>query len=214
MKRKIKTVYMSLLAVMVWIGLGIQFYISTVKYLAEGRTFAGGIVQLLSFFTIEVNILIALALTLILFKPLSRWGRFFSKPPVLTVFAFYITIVGLIYQVILRKQFHLHGLFKFADDIFHIACPILFVLFWLLFVPKTNIKWGKVFTWLIYPLIYFFYILIRGAISSYYPYNFLDALKIGYRQIAVNFVLLLSVFLIIGTIFIAVSRLLKQKPPL
>src|ERR1700761_3442713 len=175
MKDKIKMIYIALTAVIVWFGLTLQFYISIEKYLAEGRTLGGAIVQLLSYFTIQSNLLAALSLTLVFFRSSSAWGKFFNKTSVLTAIAVYITIVGTVYQLVLRKQFHLGGLFIPANEILHSFCPIAYVLFWLIFVQKTKIPWSKGLNWLIYPFIYFIYILIRGAISKYYPYTFIDA---------------------------------------
>ncbi|MFZ5976285.1 MULTISPECIES: Pr6Pr family membrane protein [unclassified Hydrotalea] len=33
--------------------------------------------------------------------------------------------------------------------------------------------------WLIYPLLYLVYILIRGSFSGFYPYPFVNVLQIG-----------------------------------
>ncbi len=79
MKNKMKIAYMALLALLVWFSICLQFYISTEQYLAQGRTFGGAIVQILSYFTIQNNILVALSLTLILLTPTSAWGVFFQR---------------------------------------------------------------------------------------------------------------------------------------
>lgn len=198
---------MAILALTVWFGLVLQFYISIEKYLSQGRTVGGAIVQLWSYFTIQNNFLVALCLTLLLLSPSSKWGRFFSKNTTLTAMCVYITIVCLVYQLILRGQHTQYGLFKLADEIFHSVSPVLFVLFWLIFVSKTLIPWGKCFTWLIYPLIYLVYILIRGAVSGLYPYSFIDVSQIGYPQTFINSAVLLFVFLGMGAAFITISRM-------
>jgi hypothetical protein len=46
--------------------------------------------------------------------------------------------------------------------------------------------------WLIFPILYFLYILLRGAISNAYPYPFLDVGKLGYDQAIVNALGMLS----------------------
>jgi hypothetical protein len=211
MKNKSKTVYMVLLALIVWFGLVLQFYISTEKYLSEGRTLGGAIVQLLSYFTIQNNFLVALSLTLIWLLPTSSWGKFFSKTSTLTAIAFYITIVFLVYQIILRRQHTMHGLFALANEILHTVSPILFVLFWLIFVLKGNIPWIKALTWLIYPLLYLVYALVRGAFTGYYPYSFIDGNVLSYLQITINSVGLLLVFLLMGSLFIFIDRSLKKQ---
>jgi hypothetical protein len=213
MKNTIKTAYMSLLAAIIWLALFIQFYISTVKMLSEGRTLGGAIVHLWSFFTIQNNFLIALALTVLLLWPASKWGRFFSNPSVLTAMGVYIIIVCLVYQLILRPQHTQYGWFKFCDEIFHSISPPMFILFWLIFTDKPRIPWTKAFNWLLYPLLYCFYILIRGAISHYYPYSFINGNKLTYMQIFINCIFLLIAFLSFGLILIVVTRLQKKQSP-
>lgn len=202
---------MAVLAILVWLALGIQFYISTIKYMAEGRTFGGAIVQLLSFFTIQNNFLVALALTLILLWPLSKWGKFFSTPSVLGGLSLYIIIVCVVYQLILRKEHTQYGWFRFCDEVFHSVSPPMFVIFWLVFITKDSLPWTKAFSWLIYPLIYFIYIIARGALTGYYPYSFIDGNKLTYAQISVNFVLLLIAFLAIGSGLIGITRLARKN---
>lgn len=202
---------MALLAIMVWLALVIQFDISTEKYLSQGRTFGGAIVQLLSYFTIQNNALVALAMTLFLLAPQSKWGKWFAKPAVLASMCVYITIVCLVYQLVLRKEHTQYGWFKFCDEIFHSISPPMFILFWLLFIPKTKLPWGKAINWLLYPLIYCFYILFRGSISNYYPYSFIDGTKLSYGQITINCFFLLLAFLSLGLLFISVSRIAQKR---
>jgi hypothetical protein len=211
MKQQLKNNYMAVLAILVWLALGIEFYISTIKYMAEGRTFGGAVVQLLSFFTIQNNFLIALSLTLLLLAPASKWGKFFSKPSVLGGISLYIIIVCVVYQLILRKEHTQHGWFKFCDEVFHSISPPMFVIFWLVFITKDNLPWSKALNWLIYPFIYFIYIITRGVFTGYYPYSFIDGNKLTYGQIGVNFVLLLITFLIIGFGLIGISRLARKN---
>jgi carbon starvation protein CstA len=210
MKNNIRIAYMAILAIMVWLALFIQFYISTVKYLSQGRTFGGAIIHLWSYFTIQNNFLVALALTILLVLPASRAARFFSNPSVLTAIGVYITIVCLVYQLVLRKEHTQQGLFKFCDEIFHTISPPMFIIFWLIFITKPKLPWARSINWLLYPLIYCFYILIRGAISNYYPYSFIDGTKLTYMQIFINCVFLLIAFLTIGLILIAITRVTRK----
>jgi hypothetical protein len=202
---------MALLAIMIWLALVIQFYISTEKYLSQGRTFGGSIVHLLSYFTIENNILVALAMTLLLLAPQSKWGKWFAKSTTLAAMCVYITIVLLVYQLVLRGQHVQLGWFRVCDEIFHSISPPMFILFWLLFIPKVKLPWAKAINWLLYPLIYCVYILVRGAISNYYPYSFIDGTKLTYGQITVNCFFLLLAFLSLGLLFIGIARVVQKR---
>lgn len=201
---------MALLATLIWVALLIQFYISTVKLMSDGRTLGGALVHLWSYFTIQNNFLVALAFTVLLLWPASKIGKLFSTPTVLTAMGVYIIIVCLVYQLVLRQQYTQHGWFKFCDEIFHSISPPMFILFWLIFVEKPKIPWGKAINWLLYPLLYCFYILIRGALSKQYPYSFIDGNKLTYLQIFINCVFLLIAFLSIGLILISITRLNKK----
>jgi hypothetical protein len=210
MKSKMKTACIALLAIIVWFGLVLQFYISTERFLTQGHSVAWAIVQILSFYTIQTNLLIAVALASILLAPASNWGRFFSRVSVLTAIAVYISIVGLVFEFILKGLAKLEGLFILTDFLLHTVSPILFVLFWLIFVPKEIIKWKQILPWAIFPLLYLVYSLIRGAITGLYPYHFINAANIGYKQVAINSFFVLLVFLILSTVFIAISRALNK----
>ncbi|RZK68480.1 MAG: hypothetical protein EOO85_24250 [Pedobacter sp.] len=120
-------------------------------------------------------------------------------------------IVGLIYATILKGIWKLEGLFKLTDFLLHTLSPILYVVFWLVFVPKTRMPWKVLFSWAVFPFIYLIYALIRGANSGYYPYPFVNAAKFGYTQVAINSIGVLLVFLVLSSILIGISRFMKSK---
>src|SRR4051812_38806133 len=100
--------------------------------------------------------------------------------------AVYITVVGLVYNLILRQLWKPAGLQFVDDELLHSVIPFLFILYWLMFVPKSELKWKDVLFWLIYPLIYLICILIRGALSGFYPYPFINTDDIGYYETFIN----------------------------
>ncbi len=195
---------MAVIAITAWYALGLQFYI-TVKDAAT-------LVFYLTFFTILTNLLVAVGLTARLLMPPSKAGIFFSKQPVAAATALYIVVVGLVYNAILRWLWKPEGLQLIADTLLHVAVPVMFLLYWLLFVPKGNLKYGNVFTWLWYPLSYLVYVLIRGAIVNEYPYPFIDVTALGYPKMLLNSGAMLVVFLGLGLLFVFVGRQSKQRP--
>ena len=52
--------------------------------------------------------------------------------------------------------------------------------------------------WLIYPLVYLCFALNRGALTSRYPYPFIDAGKLGYASALANTAALLVAFVALG----------------
>lgn len=194
--------YLSLIALIGWLGLIIQFYIILSTYPAN-RTLPGVLVELVSYFTIICNFLVAISITAILLKP----GGYFSSNTVLSAITLYIIIVGLVYNINLRGIVALHGLASVVNEVMHVIIPILFTIFWFAIVPKKGINWKTAFPWLWVPLFYLIYILIRGAICGLYPYPFMNAGKFGYTQVAINCFIVMLAFLIVSQLLVFMARL-------
>jgi len=199
------------LMLLVWFGLILQFCISMQAYLHDGLSLTSALVQFFSYFTIQVNILVGLSLIGLLLKPQNWLNSFFSRGYVFTGIVFYIIIVGLIYNTILRGIWRPTGLFRLADELLHLVNPLLFVAYWLICIPQQKLKWAQALNWLWYPFIYVIYALIRGALTNLYPYPFIDAGKFGYNKIMINSVVLLVVFLLLGLLLIFITRKLSSK---
>jgi len=193
-----------------WFALILQIAIAIPNYLQTGRTLVGTLVQLFSFFTILTNLLAALSMT-VLFSADSRLGKYFIQPRVFSAIALYITIVGLVYNLVLRNLWHPIGLSKLADELLHSVNPVLFVVYWLVYMPKANLKWVQALNWLGFPLIYSVYIFIRGSISHLYPYPFLDVDKLGIPRVAINSLFMLLAFMLIGLLFVWVNRIMVKR---
>ena len=68
---------------------------------------------------------------------------------------------------------------------------------WVLDPPAKAIRFSRAVWWLVYPLIYLAYSLIRGAAVGWYPYPFLDPAIKGYGNVAwVTFVILVFALVI------------------
>lgn len=208
---KIKSIYTLMVVLIAWFALVVQFTISIQAIEAKGDSLAFALVQLISFFTILTNILAAKSLTIQLIAPGSYWGRFFSKPSIQTAITVYMAIVGLVYWAVLRSTWKPQGWFKVADELLHTIDPLLFIIYWLVFVPKNSLVYKHVLNWLWYPLIYLIYILIRGAIYHRYPYYFVDVDIMGYGRALIHSFALMLLFIGVGALFIWIGRL-KSKP--
>lgn len=162
------------------------------------------------FFTVDTNIIVALCFTFIFLGTKYRLGRFFSKPSTITAITVYITIVGIVYNVILRSLWQPTGLQNTVDELLHTFIPALVIIFWLIFVPIEQLKWKNVFTWLIYPIIYIIYALIHGAVTKWYPYPFVDVNKLGYNKALFNTAGILLVIFLLSLALIATGKLMKK----
>jgi hypothetical protein len=162
------------------------------------------------YFTIDTNILVALFFTFISLGEKYRLGRFFSKPSTVTALTVYITIVGIVYNVILRSLWEPTGLQKTVDELLHTVIPALVIIFWLAFVPIEQLKWKNVFGWLIYPIIYMIYVLIHGYSTKWYPYPFVDVNEIGYNKALINAGGVLLIIFLLSLALIATGQLMKK----
>jgi hypothetical protein len=68
--------------------------------------------------------------------------------------------------------------------------PVVVLADWLLDPPRHRIAPRVALLWLVYPLAYFVYSLIRGEIVDWYPYPFLDASELGYGGVLWRVVLI------------------------
>ena len=166
--------------------------------------------RFVGFFTIDTNILVALCFTFIFLRSNSKIGVFFTKAATITAITVYIIVVGIVYSIILRSTWAPQGLQKFVDELLHTVIPILFVLFWLAFVPIENLKWKNAFPWLIYPIVYMAYALTLGSITKFYPYPFVDVNQLGYNKALLNAALVLLVIFLLSLALIAIGKLIKK----
>jgi hypothetical protein len=116
----------------------------------------------LSFFTVLTTILIAACLTLVVCEPDEE--SFWNWPEVQTALALYILVVALVYAAVLQGLWIPEGIEYLADRVFHAVLPMHFT-------PKGSLRFVDQVLWQSYPLIYFTYTLIRGAIIGAYPYR-------------------------------------------
>ena len=132
-------------AALAWFAILLQYYLTVTK---PGAPFIEATVRYFSFFTILTNILVALALTLPWLAPDTRLGRFFTRPSVRTAILTYIIIVAVIYHYLLAKLWNPQGWQLLADTIEHVVTPSLYVIDWVLFVPKGTVRWKSALVWL------------------------------------------------------------------
>jgi hypothetical protein len=203
--------YRSIATIVVWFALGLQLYIIIRSALNNQISLVSETIRFFSYFTILTNIMVALCFTCPLLSPSSRAGQYFSRSYVQAGIAVYIAIVGITYSLLLRQLWKPQGSQLIADRLLHDVMPIVYVLFWLIFVRKGNLKWSYAFSWLLYPAIYLAYVLIRGAVTDAYPYPFIDVTDLGYDGMLVNSLFMLAGFIVVGLLFISIDYLVGKR---
>ncbi|AYL96361.1 Pr6Pr family membrane protein [Mucilaginibacter celer] len=208
---RLKPLLLSSTVIVIWFALILQIAISVPAYLARGRSLSGILVQLFSYFTILSNLLAAISLSTLVLMPRSKWAGYFSRSHVFSGVLLYMIIVGVTYNLVLRGLWHPQGWFRLADELLHSVNPLLIIICWLLYAPKTLLKYTQALNWLWFPFLYSVYIFVRGALCHLYPYPFLDIDKLGAYQVFINAVFMLVAFLVIGLILVWLNRLLLRS---
>lgn len=199
------------IAIIAWFALFAQFYLILQSTRQTGFSTFKTIVNFFSYFTILSNLLVAVCLTSSLLSATSKSGSFFSKAKVQSAIALYIFIVGLVYNLVLRGIFTVTGLDWVVDNLLHVVVPLLFVVYWFVYVTRGVLLWKDIFPWLFFPVFYLIYSLLRGAFTGWYPYPFIHADKLGYSRVITNCFLVALAFLAVGLLFILINRFKKKS---
>jgi len=113
----------------------------------------------------------------------------------------YMTVTGLVFAVLLAPiEADVGILLPWVNFVLHSVAPAAVLIDWLLFPPARPLPGNVLWAWLIFPAIYLTVTLVRGPSADFYPYPFLDPrLGGGYGRVAIYTLLVLLVFLGIGT---------------
>ncbi|TCC88096.1 hypothetical protein EZ428_20460 [Pedobacter frigiditerrae] len=196
----IEKFFKAFLSLITWFAIILQLYLTN-----------GSFFNFISYFTILSNILVALSLTSSLFFPNTTLGKYFSLVKVQSAIALYIFIVGLVYNLVLRGIWSPTGWQLVVDNLLHVAVPVVYVVYWLIYIPKGLLNWVDGLVWAYFPLAYLIYSLIRGHVVGWYPYPFLDVNKIGYQKVLINSGFMVIAFFVVGLFMIAFNKLTKKN---
>lgn len=157
-----------------------------------------------SYFTIESNIL---AVVTFLLSALFLFAGKKSKS--LDFFrgatTFFMVVTGIVFAVLLSG---IEGIVLTAapwdNIVLHYLIPIAIVIDWIVDGPSAKLSYRKTLIWLVFPVTYVVYSLIRGPIVNWYPYPFLNPANGGYGQVLVT-----SIIIMVGGVILAyiVSRI-------
>ncbi|MEU3097803.1 Pr6Pr family membrane protein [Streptomyces sp. NPDC006967] len=97
-----------------------------------------------------------------------------------------------------------------AADTLHTVLPVAALLDWLLLSPPARMHLRRAATWLLYPLAYLAFTLVRGELlpgsPSRYLYPFLDVARHGYRSVLANALLVGLSFYALAVLLVALDH--------
>lgn len=180
-------------AVVVAVGLAVQLVATARLDSGYFDSQAGRIVNVFCFFTVQSNliVLVTSALLAVRVNRLPTWLWVLRLDGVLC-----IAVTFVVFHVALASLQDLEGLAKLADFLLHTASPVLCVLGWLLFGPRSRTSWRTVRLAVLFPAAWLVFALVRGPlVGGYYPYPFLDVGEHGYPRVLLNSLVVAVLFL-------------------
>lgn len=126
----------------------------------------------------------------------------------------YLSAVIVVYALLL-SDIPLGILRPWINSVLHTFMPVAAVLDWVCAPPMQRLELRRTLIWLLLPLVYLAYSLVRGANTGWYPYPFLDPGKVGgYMGIAIYSGAITIVFVLFAAVLTWLGNYLrKQRMP-
>ena len=198
--------FVTLSAWAAWLALTVQLLLILQGRLADQASLVGGVLHFFSYFTILTNTLVAIVLTATARAQGGNAASFWLRPWVSSGVTASIILVGVAYSLLLRNTWHPQGVQWVVNELLHDILPPVFVAFWWWCVPKGSLRARHVVAWMVYPIVYFGYCLLRGSEIGVYPYPFIDVGTLGYGRVVVNALVILLGFVAISFTLVGVDR--------
>lgn len=195
--------------------------LAAVTGIAIDLSISDSVLRVLSYFTIQSNVLVAIVLAL---AARRAWTGRAPLPPLVTGgVLLFICITGLVYHFVLANDSSgfsmtddpdhaMTGARQVSNQLLHTVTPIGTALNWLLLTRPGTLRPRHAALWLTYPLAYFGFALARGAIMTpgtpaRYPYPFLDVDIHGYAGVLGNAVIFGLAFYALALVLVALDRI-------
>ncbi len=121
----------------------------------------------------------------------------------------YAIVTGVVYNALLRNVVSdgFNGI-AWPNEVLHVWAPIFIALDWVLSPGRPALAWKRLGVALIYPLTWVAYAVVRGTLTGFYTYPFLDPAQPGGYGAVALYVLGIAAFITgLAAAAIAASRL-------
>jgi hypothetical protein len=184
--------------------LGLMAIVTEVVTLTARGTFVP--VNFFSFFTVESNIFAAV----ILIASGVLIGRK-KQPSIVTMLrgasTLYMVTTGIVFSVLLSGlEANLLTAVPWDNIVLHYIMPVAVLVDWLVDPPRNRIRFKQAIVWLLYPIAYVIYSLVRGAMVGWYPYPFLNPAINGWTGIGLTTIGITLTVLFIMWVLLKISR--------
>ncbi|MFG6491652.1 Pr6Pr family membrane protein [Microbacterium sp. P03] len=170
-----------------------------------------GVVNFFSYFTTLSNLFASIvflvgAAQIIRKKPAGpRWDAVRGSSVV------YMAFVGIVFNTLLAGA-DVGPLLPWTNVVHHMLMPLAVVIDWLLLPPRTRLSLRTAFVWILVPVVYTVYSVVRGAITGFYCYPFFNPAAVGgYGGVALYCVVLLIGFIVLALVIRAVGNAMSRR---
>lgn len=142
-------------------------------------------VNFFSYFTILSNIFIAVVFAMSAFVTLRGKKLSLALECTRGAATLYMVTTGIIFALLL-SQYPLGLTMPWVNTVLHQIIPVFAALDWLFMPPSLRVPPKMWWSWLLFPVLYVIYTLLRGPHAGWYPYPFFDpTVTGGYGRVAV-----------------------------
>lgn len=164
-------------------------------------------IRLWSYFTLQSNLVLAAIFVIGAFVTRERLPDWWDTAR--GGAAFYMTMTGIIYVVLIAPpEEFLSWSLSWTGIVQHRIGPWAAFLDWVLVWMIAKAGWKRPLSWLAYPILYLIAAMVRGTITGWYPYHFLDPLQAGgWGGVATLTGVVVVAFLVMAAVMHGVGRL-------
>lgn len=117
-----------------------------------------------------------------------------------------MVFVGLVFNLLLTEV--AGGVLPWVNVVVHMVMPVAVLVDWLVLPAGRRLPWSAAALGLVVPVLYSVYSLVRGAVTSFYPYPFYDPEALGgYGPVALYMVVLLVALAVLSLALVGLARL-------
>ena len=172
--------------------------------LADTISLGNSVVNFFSFFTIQSNIIGVVAIVTAALAGARASGSVWLSQ-LRGAATLYIGVTGMIFSLLLSGA-DVQTPIPWVNSVLHYVFPLFIVIDWLIDRSVRGLSFRQGLVFLIYPVAYGAYALIRGPIVNWYPYPFLDPRVHGYTYVAVMMIFVAIVGLALAWVLCWTSR--------
>lgn len=194
-----------------WSALAIQLVLFLNKGPELGLSPLGAFGRYFTFMTNLSGLGVAQVFTSELVYPGGRKSGFFSGSIMRGALLAYSLLVFAVYHFLLAHAWDPQGGWKLAAVLLHYVVPFLYMLFWLMLVPRGCLRWAHVLWWQVFPLGYVAVIMLLGRFTGIYPYAFLEVEKLGWPTVGRTMALVLAGYLAVAALVVFADRALATR---